>query len=151
MDALSMFGNELNTKAKILILFANTYDMLDEKQQQRTGYTVHYLFWGEDGEQFFTQSEWDPNKPVGIQRAKCSIDMSLRAKIPFAPAVYEGDFRMTVGSDGKPVLKLCDVAYVSHIDVKGKTIPGMVVPGMVVQEAPAPESPKSDKSDSKKA
>ena len=46
-------------------------------------------------------------------------------------------FYMTVGGDGKPVMKLRDVAYVSNVEFKEKVIPGMVIPGMVVPEAPA--------------
>lgn len=129
------YGN-MTSKAKIVILFANAYDMLNEKQKQMTGCTVHYLFWGEDGEQLMEQSEWDPTKPVGVQRAKCSIDATLRNKIPIAPALYEGSFEMAVGSDGKPVLRLKDVAYISNISIKPKVIPGLAVPGMVPEAAP---------------
>lgn len=127
---------ELKSKAKIVILFAKTYDMLDEKQQQKKGCTVHYLFWGANGEELAEQSEWNIEKPVGVQRAKCSIDYDLRAKVPIAPALYEGDFVMTVGSDGKPVSRLVDVAYISNVDIKPRVVNGLVVPGMVT---PAPE------------
>lgn len=136
MDLMSNY-NEITTKAKILVLFANAYSMTDDNGRPMSGTTVHYLFWGESGERLLTQSVWDPSKPVGIQRAKCSIDYDARSKIPVAPAIYEGDFYMTVGGDGKPVMKLRDVAYVSNVEFKEKVIPGMVIPGMVVPEAPA--------------
>lgn len=125
----------MRSKAKILILFANAYDMLDERKSQVTGCSVRYLFWGENGERLLEQSEWNPDKPVGIQPAKCSIDYDLRVKIPIAPALYEGDFEMTVGGDGKPVLRLRDVAFISNVDFKARVVPGLVVPGMVT---PAP-------------
>lgn len=133
------------TKAKILILFANTYNMLNERQEQMKGCTVHYLFWGEYGEKVGHQSEWDVSKPVGIQRAKCSIDYDLRAKIPIAPALYEGEFEMTVGSDGKPVLRLKDVAYISNLKIEQRYVPGLQIPGMVPPPQPEPQPEKETK------
>lgn len=135
MDLMSNF-NEISTKAKILVLFANAYEMTDDTGRYMSGCTVHYLFWGENGERLLTQSVWDPSKPVGLQRAKCSLDKTIREKIPVAPAVYEGDFYMAVGGDGKPVMKLRDVAYVSNVEFKEKVIPGMQIPGMVVPAEP---------------
>lgn len=127
------------TRAKIVVLFANTYNMLNEKQEQMKGCTVHYLFWGENGERIAHQSEWDVTKPVGVQRAKCSIDYDLRTKLPIAPALYEGEFEMTVGSDGKPVLRLRDIAYISNLEIKQHYVGGIQVPGMVTP--PQPEQP----------
>lgn len=126
-----MEQTELTTRARILVLYAKTYDMLDEKQQQKTGCSVHYLFYGDSGEQIATQSEYDVSRPVGYQRAKCSIEAALRSKIPYAPALYDGEFVMSVNGDGKPVLKLRDVAYVSMADIVPRVNPGVVVPGMV--------------------
>lgn len=40
----------LTSKAKIMILFANQYDMKDDSGNKVTGCSVHYLFWGENGE-----------------------------------------------------------------------------------------------------
>lgn len=135
---------DFSNKANILILFANAYNMLDEQKRPLSGCTVHYLFWGEDGERLLAQSEWNPANPVGVQRAKCSIDESLRVKIPIAPALYEGTFIMTVGGDGKPVMKLQDVAFISNVEIKAKQVPGLVVPGMVVPEAAAVDASKPD-------
>lgn len=148
--------NEITTKTKILVLFANTYDMLTERQEQMKGCSIHYLFWGENGEKLLSQTEWDVSKPVGIQRAKCSIDMSLRTKVPVAPAIYEGQFTMTVGSDGKPVLRLTDISYVANLEVKAKTIPGLVVPGMITymdtpEAVAAYNAVNADSSDTKTA
>lgn len=149
---------DFTTTSRIMILFANTYDMLDERQQQRTGCSIHYLFFGENGEQIATQTEYDVNKPVGYQRAKCSIDMALRAKIPFAPAIYDGEFMMTVGSDGKPVLKLKDVSFVSMVDISPRMDPSVMVPGMTIppvvaeaaREAVAAAEPNADKHSGRK-
>lgn len=126
MDVL----NVMTSKTKILVLFANTYDMLNEKQQQMTGCTINYLFYGENGEALYEQSVYDTSKPVGIQRAKCSADVSIRSKIPIAPAIYEGTFEMRVGGDGKAVSRLVDVAYICNVDFKPHFIPGLIITGM---------------------
>lgn len=108
-----MANRGLTSKAKIMILFANQYDMKDESGNKLTGCSVHYLFWGEDGEAVASEAEFDPTKPVGVQRAKCSVESVLRNKIVVAPGLYEGTFEMTTGSDGKPVNRLRDVAFIS--------------------------------------
>lgn len=122
---------ELTSKAKIVVLFANAYDMQDDRGRSMTGCSVHYLFWGENGEALWSQVEFNPAKPVGIQRAKCSMDFDLREKLVVAPGLYEGSFVTTTGGDGKPVLKLRDVSFISHIDIVPRVNPGFVCPGMV--------------------
>lgn len=125
---------DISNKARIVVLYASTYNMINEKQEQVKGCSVKYLFWGEDGEKLYEQSEWDINKPVGVQTAKCSMDYELRTKMPFAPALYEGTFEMTVGGDGKPVMKLRDVAFISTIRIEPNVVSGLSVPGMVSKE-----------------
>ena len=132
-------------KAKILVFYASTYDMLNEKQEQMKGCSLHYFFWGEGGELMLGQSEWNINEPVGFQRAKDSIPYELRAKVPVAPAIYEAEFYMTVGSNGKPVQKIKDLAYVCNVEMKEKVIPGLVVPGMVQPAAQPAAAPTEDK------
>ena len=130
-----MANVSLTSKAKIVILFANLYDMKDEDGNKLAGCSVHYMFWGENGEVLASEAEFDPTKPVGIQRAKCSVDSVLRNKIVVAPGLYEGTFEMTVGSDGKPVNRLRDVAFISHLEIKPKVLPGFIVQGMIQPEA----------------
>ncbi len=134
----------LTNKAKIVILFANQYDMKDEAGNKLSGCSVHYMFWGEDGEVLASEAQFDPTQPVGVQRAKCSVDSVLRNKIVVAPGLYEGTFEMTVGSDGKPVNRLRDVAFISHLEIKPKVIPGFVVQGMIQPET-APEAKEPGK------
>ena len=134
-----MANRGLTSKAKIVILFANQYDMKDESGNKLTGCSVHYLFWGEDGEAVASESEFDPAKPVGVQRAKCSVESVLRNKIVVAPGLYEGTFEMTTGSNGKPVNRLRDVAFISHLEIKPKVLSGFYVQGMIPPETPAPE------------
>ena len=38
-------------------------------------------------------------------------------KIVSAPALYEAEFEMSVGSDGKPVLKIVDLDYVCDVSM----------------------------------
>lgn len=134
----------LTSKAKIMILFANQYDMKDDSGNKVTGCSVHYLFWGENGEALASEAEFDPSKPVGVQRAKCSLDPMFRNKIVVAPGLYEGTFEMVTGSDGKPVNRLRDVAFISHVDIKQKVLPGFYVQGMIQTET-APEAKEPGK------
>ena len=134
-----MANRGLTSKAKIVILFANQYDMKDEDGNKLAGCSVHYMFWGENGEVLASEAEFDPTKPVGVQRATCSVESVLRNKIVVAPGLYEGTFEMTTGSDGKPVNRLRDVAFISHLEIKPKVLSGFYVQGMIPPEAPAPE------------
>lgn len=131
MDMMQSFTN----KAKILVLFANCYDMVADGRQV-AGCSVHYLFWGEQGEALLEQCEYDVSKPVGVQRAKVSMDSAMRVRVPIAPAIYEGTFETRVGGDGKPVLRLVDIAYYSNVEFRERIVPGLVVPGMIIHKEP---------------
>lgn len=111
--------NELSNKMRILVTFANVYDMPAEVgRDAMKGCTVHYFFLGENGEQFKPVPTIDPAMPIGYQRSKVSLDYTMRGKIKAAPAVYDGEFTMTVGGDGKPTLKLVDLEFVQNLDVR---------------------------------
>lgn len=129
--------NELTSKATIMVLFANTYEMTNERGQAMSGCTVHYMFWGQYGEKMQSMTEFNPQKPVGVQRAKCSMDIELREKLVVAPALYEGTFVTTVGGDGKPVLKLVDVAYLARVNIEPKILGGFVCTGMYPEDEAA--------------
>ena len=122
---------DMGMKAKILVLFVNAYDMKGESGDRVSGCSCHYLFWGEAGETMIPQSETDYDKSVGQQRAKANLPYEMREKLQIAPAIYEGTFTMTTGSDGKPVMRLQDVAYFSDVTMTEKVVPGIIVPGMV--------------------
>lgn len=133
---------EFLNKTDILIFYANAIDSMDDSGSSIKGCSVHYMFW--DNMQY-GQSEPDVTKPVGMQRGKSWVDYSIREKIRIAPALYEGSFSMTVGSDGKVVLKLVDVAYKCNVEIKPYLLKGLVVPGMlenvaVENTAPADET-----------
>ncbi len=86
---------------KILVVFANQYEMDDVK-----GTSVHYFFLNEKGQ---IEVQHGTEGAIGQQRAKVSLAYADREKISRVPAVYDGTFVMSTGSDGKPVLKLCDL------------------------------------------
>lgn len=111
--------SEISNKMRILVTFANTYDMPAENgRDAMKGCTVHYFFLGENGEAFRPQISSDPSLPIGYQRSKVSLDYTKRGKIDVVPGVYDGEFTMSVGSDGKPTLKLIDLSYVRSLDLR---------------------------------
>lgn len=99
----------------------------------KTNERIHYVFLNT---MVSAQSEYDITKPVGMQRGKSWVDYNMRDKVRIAPAIYEGTFEMAVGSDGKPVLKLTDIAYKSHVQFVPYILPGLELPGMVPCDAP---------------
>lgn len=109
---------EFGSTAKILVLGYTPYQIKDERTGAVTsGTTVRYLFWGDHGESL--QSVFtDPSVAGGVAPAKVSLPYEARINIGKAPAIYDGTFIMSVGSDGKPVLKLQDVKYFCDLDVK---------------------------------
>jgi hypothetical protein len=130
---------EFTSKTDILIFYANAIDTKGDDGSSINGCSVHFLFWGENGTALVGQSEPDVTKPVGMQRGKSWVSYALREKIRIAPAIYEGTFEMAVGSDGKAVLKLVDVAYKSNVKMEAYKINGLHVPGMVdVSSEPEP-------------
>lgn len=87
----------------IVVFFVNDWKMDDGK----TGCTVNYFFLNENGQ--------IPAIPTGVtgaagyQRAKVSLSAEERSKFVIVPGRYTGEFELTVGSDGKPVLKLKEI------------------------------------------
>lgn len=125
---------EFVNKCDIMVFFANAIDSVGEDGGKIKGCTVHYLFWGDDGVALVGQSEPDVTKSVGMMRGKSWVDYDLRNKIRIAPAIYEGSFTMAVNSDGKPTLKLVDVAYKSNVQMQAYKLKGLEVPGMIPYE-----------------
>lgn len=124
----------VTSKADILIFYVNAIESKGEDGNAISGCSVHYLFWGEGGTALVGKSEPDVTKPIGMQRGKGWLDKAVREKVRVAPAIYEGEFTMTVGSDGKPTLKLVDVAYKSNIEMRPYKLKGLVIPGMIPYE-----------------
>ncbi len=123
----------LTSKADILVFFANAIDTTGEDGSRIYGCTIHYVFLNT---MISAQSEYDITKAVGMQRGKSWVDYNMRDKVRIAPAIYEGTFEMAVGSDGKPTLKLTDIAYKSHVQFVPYVLPGLELPGMIPCDAP---------------
>lgn len=99
----------MENSAKIVVMFVNQYDVDGSK-----GCSVNYYFVGEDGQVAYDTT---PSGPIGQQSAKVALSYDMRSKFPGVPGIYEGKFNMVVGSDRKPVLKLCDVDFIGRASV----------------------------------
>ena len=109
----------MNSFMRILLMYANEYNIKDENGRSVRGCTINYYFFGEDGNALQTDAQKVGS--VGYQRAKCSLDYAARDHIYRVPAIYDASFEMAVGSDGKPILKAVDLQYVQ--DVKFVPVP----------------------------
>lgn len=97
---------------QIILLYASTYKLVDEKTGEvKQGVTCNYYF----------NTNLDvvdnANGSVGTRPAKGSMDINVFAKIYKAPALYEADFDMNIGSDGKPVLRIKDLRFLSQVSI----------------------------------
>lgn len=100
-------------KQQIILLFASTYSVTDEKTGEiKTGVTCNYYF------NTNLDSVDNANGSVGTRPAKGSMLLDLMRKIVKAPALYDAEFEMNIGSDGKPVLKICDLQYISQVVIQ---------------------------------
>lgn len=100
-------------KARILLMYAGEYDMKDEDGRPMSGCILNYYFYGKEGEML--DQQWSAAGPLGFQRAKCNSDIKIRNQICAAPGIYDAEFSMKVGSDGKPVLMVQSLEYVGKV------------------------------------
>lgn len=126
---------ELTNKSDILVFFANAMDTVVEDGSRLRGCTIHYVFLNK---MISVQSEPDLTKPIGMQRGKSWVPYEMRDKVRLAPAIYEGTFEISVNSDGKPSLRLIDIAYRSNVRFQPYYLPGLVIPGMIEPPAEMP-------------
>lgn len=124
---------DFGTKADILVIFANAIDTVGEDGSKIRGCSIHYVFVNTPAA---SRTVEDVTKPVGMQRGKSWLDYDIRRKVRVAPAIYEGTFEMSVGSDGKPTLKLVDIGYKCHVEFVPYHIPAVEYPGMVSCDSP---------------
>ena len=97
-------------KMQIILLYAGQYQITDETTGEiKQGVTCNYYFNTD------LHAEDNKNGSKGTRPAKGSIDFGLMSKITSAPGLYDAEFEMNVGSDGKPVLKILDLDYVSDV------------------------------------
>lgn len=101
-------------KQRILLMYANEFDMKADDGRPLKGCILNYFFFGENGELLKAQHDQVGN--VGFQRAKSNVDYDMRKQVYCAPGIYDAEFEMSVGSDGKPVLKVSDLYFVGGVD-----------------------------------
>ena len=93
-----------------ILLYAGQSQNTDETTGEiKQGVTCNFYFNTD------LRAEDNKNGSKGTRPAKGSIDFQLMKKIKSAPALYNAKFEMSIGSDGKPVLKILDLDYVSDI------------------------------------
>ena len=98
---------------RILVMAAMPYDIKNDDGTVNSGITVEYYFFPND----------DALNPVmfnmdglsGYRRAKAALQTVVSQHLGSIPAVYDGNFEMTIGSDGKPKLALRDVNQVADV------------------------------------
>lgn len=99
-------------ESQIILLYAARYEIVDERTGVfNRGITCNYYFNTD------LKAEDNANGSKGTRPAKGNLDYALWDKIVAAPAIYNAKFEMTVGSDGKPVLKIADIDYLNDAKI----------------------------------
>lgn len=102
----------MDQKMKIILLFAMPYSITSETDNSVTrGITVNYYLGTE------LKNVSNENGSIGMRPAKCSIPYDRKDKLVSAPALYDAKFEMSIGSDGRPVLKIVDLDYIGNVNV----------------------------------
>nr|DAF67647.1 MAG TPA: hypothetical protein [Inoviridae sp.] len=105
-------------KQQIILLYAGQYQILEEKTGEiKSGVTMNYYF------NVDLVAEDNTNGTKGTRPAKSSADYDLMNKVVKAPGLYDAEFSMNIGSDGKPVLKICDLDFISEIVMQPVILP----------------------------
>lgn len=100
-------------KMEIILLYAAEYRLPDERTGEiKEGVTCNYYF------NVDLHAEDKTNGAKGTRPAKGAISAEVMKKIVSAPGLYEAEFEMNVGSDGKPVLKIIDLDYIADIAIQ---------------------------------
>lgn len=102
----------MELKMKIILLYARGYS-ITENGKTNEGITVQYLI----------NDNLDPVRTTderGFRVTKGSMPTSEWPSISDCPALYEGTFKMSTGSDGKAQLKLITCSFISHLSTTQK-------------------------------
>jgi hypothetical protein len=104
-------------KQRCLVLSATPYAITDKATNQtNTGLSVFYLT-VDDLRPTTMQNGSATVK--GIQPTKTSFPLEFEHRVPFAPALYDIEFRM-VASQLRAVMKPVDITYVGEAEMKLK-------------------------------
>ena len=138
---------------QIILLYASQYQIADESSGEiKQGVTCNFYFNTD------LHAEDNRNGSKGTRPAKGSLDFMLMRKIKSAPALYDAEFEMNIGSDGKPVLRIIDLDYISDVFIASCSDPASVpfqestsagpskaASGTASKEETAPASGRPDK------
>lgn len=109
-------------KFRIFLFYSGLVDIkAREGHDAVEGVSMEFLFYGEHGEQ--VEPVVSADGVSGTRRGKSFLKADKVHKVSYVPGIYDGTFEMTVGSDGKPVLKLTDVDFVSPALISMKDSP----------------------------
>lgn len=98
-------------KFKVLLMYSGEIDIEATKEREGVhGVSVEYYFYGNNGE--LVQPKVSADGISGTRRGKVFMTPEIINKVSYIPGIYDGTFQMSVGSDGKPVLKLVDIDFV---------------------------------------
>nr|DAG11512.1 MAG TPA: hypothetical protein [Inoviridae sp.] len=99
-------------KFRIFLYYSGLVDIkAREGHDAVEGVSMEFLFYGEHGEQ--VEPTVSADGISGTRRGKSFLKSDKVNKVSYVPGIYDGTFEMSVGADGKPVLKLVDVDFVS--------------------------------------
>lgn len=101
---------------RVLIMYTGLVDIkASENHDAVEGVSVEYFFFGDNGEQL--ESKISAEDVSGIRRGKSFLSVDKLHKVSYVPGIYDGQFEMKVGADGKPVLKLVDLDCVGKAKI----------------------------------
>lgn len=95
-------------KQNIIVLSVNPYRMNDNGRTNE-GVSIRYL--PTDALAPVVNSDFS----LGTRPAKDNLPYSFKDLFVTAPGLYEADLALKVGSDGKPVMSITSIAFVSEI------------------------------------
>lgn len=129
-------------KMRIILLFANAYQMAADDGRVIEGVTCNYYF------NTSLEAVNNVNGSVGTRPAKGNMPYETFLKVKKAPAIYDADFEMTVDKEGKPILKIIDVDYVGDVrfvlSSSSEDAAGTAAPSAAAPSAAAPAAASSD-------
>lgn len=114
-------------RMKVLLMYVSALDIparvdpkTGEMHDALAGVSMEYFFFGEHGEQLEPKISADGTS--GIRRGKVFIrDPKVINRISYIPGIYDGEFELKVGADGKPMLNLVDVDFVAKASITEMT------------------------------
>ena len=96
-----------------VLLSARRYDFKDDAGKQVDGVTLTYI----------TEDVETDGDTRGCQPMSVAGSSLVWSKLRDVPGVYDLDFKQRPGPNGKPTLKLVDLAFVSRVEMVPNELP----------------------------